>query len=203
MRRQCGARWSACVTGSRSFQDCHCSIVPGFRLSPEKNALSFVHMSRKSNWSSPAIIVLSKLKVFDYFFGHKQATMPCHRPSRSTICSTKFLTTFASARPLLCFMTYPIILLSTFLFPARNEATSLGRAWIAASQSNCNSELGEDEDVADESGILLESAVSWSSLASWVGVCEVGFVNMCLRRNFPDVPVKRLFVNKDMKSEVR
>ena len=93
--------------------------------------------------------------------------LSCYRPSRSTICSTRFLTTFASARPLLCFMTYPTILLSTFLFPARSVATSLGRAWIAASQSNCNSELGEDDDAdcEDESGVL-ESAVSCSSLAS-------------------------------------
>ena len=93
--------------------------------------------------------------------------LSCHRyrPSLSTISSTNVRTTFASARPLLCFMTYPTILLSTFLFPARNAATSLGRAWIAASQSGCNSDWGEDIDCDDESGVL-ESAVSWSSWAS-------------------------------------
>jgi hypothetical protein len=92
----------------------------------------------------------------------------CHRPSRSTICSTRFLATFASAHPLLCFMTYPKILLITLLFPARSVATSLRRAWIAASQCNCNSDWGEDDeaDCEDESGALLESAVSYSSLAS-------------------------------------
>ena len=125
----------------------------------------------------------------------KQVVLPCYRPSRSTISSTKFLTILASARPLLCFMTCPTILLSTFLFPARKAATSLGRAWIAASQSNCNSEWGEDDNAdCDDEPDVLERAVSCSSLASRVGECEDGFVSMCLRRNFPDVPAT-LFVN--------
>ena len=129
--------------------------------------------------------------------------LPCYRPSRSTISSTRFLTIWALARPLLCFMTCPTILLSTFLFPARNAAISLGRARIAASQSNCNSERGEDDDSdwGDESEIL-ERAISCSSLASWVGVCEVGFVSIYLRRNFPDVPMQEHhYLSTEMRSE--
>ena len=80
--------------------------------------------------------------------------------------STRLLAIFALARPLLCFMTCPTILLSTFLFPARKAATSLGRASIAVSQSDCNSEWSEDDANCDDEPGVLEKAVSCSSLAS-------------------------------------
>lgn len=144
--------------------------------------------------TATVVLVINRVVGRDW---PKQAMLPFYCPSLSTISSTKFLTTLASARPLLCFMTYPTILLSTFLFPARNAATSLGRACIAVSQSRCNSERDEDADAdCDAEAGVLESAVSCSSLASWVGVRESGFVNMYLRRNFPDVPARNFLLTR-------
>jgi len=62
-----------------------------------------------------------------------------HASPPMTNLSTRFLTAEASARPLLFFMTYPTILFSTFLLPARRAATSLGRSAIADWHRVCSS----------------------------------------------------------------